>query len=154
MLAGSTWTDIATIASPILAAASAATTVIVYVALTRERVQRLTEHEARIDAKIDQALDQFREATATMKLLGMQQTHLGEDGEDLKEDLKAATSELHAVIVAIKSGAAEQNVVNRVTAELLKSLTSKLEGLEHGLNDANGSVSLITEFLKSKGIMS
>lgn len=146
------WSDVATVASTVLALASAGTTVVVYIALTRERVERLSEHEKRIDEKIDSALKELRESTTAIKLLSVQQVHTAEDGEDLRIDLRRAMGELQELIVSIRTTAAEQAVINRVTSELLSTLTRKQEDLETRLNDTSGSVTLMGELLKAKGI--
>jgi chromosome segregation ATPase len=134
-----------------LACSLVATTM--YITLTRERVQRLQEHEKRIDAKIDNALVEFRVATSTLRALATQQEHLDDHETELRADLRSATAEIQSLIVTVRSASSEQNVLNRVTSELLAGLTRRCEQLESRLNDTAGSVSLLAEVLKQKAII-
>lgn len=140
-------------ASLLFAVGSALVAISMYIALTRERVERLQEHEKRIDGKLDIALGEMRAAILTMRALSTQQEHLDDHEVELRSDLRSATSEIHSLIVTVRSASSEQNVVNRVTSELLNSLTRRCETLESRLNDTAGSVSLLAEVLKQKAII-
>lgn len=143
---------------------AAGVAITVYITLTRERVERLQEHqnkiderlqqhEKRIDAKLDASLAELREATSDVRALNQMQHHMGAEASELRGDMKSAAAEVQALIVAVRSAASEQNVLNRITSDLLKSLTMRVEQLETRVNDVAGSVSLLSEVLKAKGAL-
>ena len=75
---------------------------------------------------------------------------LRQDIRDLRDEMKAGVAEMRVVAAMAGKLQASQEVVNRVTAQTLESITDKLDRHESILADHSSTLKLVTELVTRK----